>query len=299
MTHLIAVIGAGLMGSGIAQLLAAKGQSVVIYEPFDEVRKATPARIHEICDIVGDDTACVDEITFCSDLEAALDGVDFVIEAVPEKPDLKQALFAELAQFTTDDTILCTNSSVIPVTKVAAQLSDQAAGRTVGTHFWNPPYLIPLVEVIEGERTVSATVEAAMNLMKLVGKEPVQVRKDMVVGNRLQHALWREAVSLVAEGAIDASGIDTVVTKSFGLRLPVLGPMMNADLVSIELTQDVHREVFPQLCSDSEPSSILQEMLDRGAGGMKSGEGFYSWTSESGAALHARLAQHLLEVTRK
>ena len=299
MTQRVAVLGAGLMGTGIAQLFSAQEQSVALYDPFDEAREAAPGRIREICEAVGDDSACVERISYVSELSEAVDGADFVIEAVPEKPGMKQALFLRLAEATSQNTVLCTNSSVIPVGTIAAQLPDIAASRVVGTHFYNPPYLVPLVEVIQGELTSIETVEAAMRLLDRAGKKPVHIRKDMVVGNRLQHALWREAISLVASGAIDAEGVDDVVMNSFGLRLPALGPLMNADLVGIELTQDVHREVFSQLCNDNEPNPLLQEMLDRGASGMRSGEGFYAWTPESAAAVHARLARHLLEVTRK
>ena len=297
MTPCVAVVGAGLMGNGIAQLMAASGQKVAVFEPFDAVRQHAAGSIEEISRTIGGDTECLREIALYDDLAMAVEGADFVIEAIPEKVELKQQMFRNLAELTIDSTILCTNSSVIPVTKVAEQLADHLAARVVGMHFWNPPHLIPLVEVIQGNRTSATTVTAAMGLLRREGKEPVHVEKDLVVGNRLQHALWREAISLVAEGAIDATGIDTVVMKSFGLRLSVLGPMMNADLVGLELTQDVHREVFPHLCNDELPNPVLQKMLDNGHTGMRGGKGFYDWTPETSAQVHADLARHLLEVT--
>ncbi|MDH3548108.1 MAG: 3-hydroxyacyl-CoA dehydrogenase NAD-binding domain-containing protein [Gammaproteobacteria bacterium] len=297
MTSSVAVIGAGLMGNGIAQLMASHGMNVMLYEPFGDARQQARDKILSICSAIGDPADCVDRISFTGDLEEAVASVGFVIEAVPEKIALKQELFAKLASFTPAGTLLGSNSSVIPISTIAGELDDTQAARVVGVHFWNPPYLVPLVEVIQGERTALESVEAAMELLRAAGKDPVHIRKDTVVGNRLQHALWREAVALVASGAIDPAGVDTVIKKSFGLRLPVLGPLENADLVGIELTQDVHRVVFPELCNDAEPNLILQQMLDSGRTGMNSGKGFYDWTPESAAAKRELLTTHLLKVT--
>lgn len=298
MNHRIAVIGAGLMGVGITQLLAAQGKTVLLFDPIEKAREEASKRLLAICEAIGDSSDCLRNVSVSDSLEDALQTTDFVIEAAPEKLHIKQDIFSKLARHAPSDAILATNSSVIPVTSIAAQLDDKAAERVVGMHFWNPPYLIPLVEIIQGERTSLNVVERCMDLLAAVGKEPVHVKKDMVVGNRVHHALWREAISLVAEGAIDAAGIDLVIKKSFGLRLPILGPLENADLVGIELAQDVHREVFPHLSNDTEPNPMLQEMLDAGSTGMSSGQGFYSWTPESAAAKRRELTEHLLSVTR-
>lgn len=297
MTSRVAVLGAGLMGSGIAQLLASHGKRVNLFEPFEEAGRRALGNIRSICSAIGEPDDCLDRITVTGDLAEAVSTVGFVIEAAPEKVELKQDLFAQLVRHAAADATLGTNSSVIPVSTVAKNLDDVDAARVVGVHFWNPPYLVPLVEVIQGERTSPEVVQRAMELLGEAGKDPVHIRKDTVVGNRLQHALWREAVSLVAEGAIDAAGVDTVIKKSFGMRLPVLGPLENADLVGIELTQDVHRVVFPQLCNDSEPNPLLQQMLDAGKTGMNSGSGFHDWTPETAAAKRELLTRHLLKVT--
>lgn len=298
MNQRIAVIGAGLMGVGITQLLAAQGRAVSLFDPIEKARIEASKKIRAICEAIGDSSDCLRNVSVSDSLEASLETVDFVIEAAPEKLQIKQDIFSRLARVAPPDAILATNSSVIPVTSIAAQLDDNVAKRVVGMHFWNPPYLIPLVEVIQGERTSAKTVQCSMDLLADVGKEPVHVKKDIVVGNRVHHALWREAISLVAEGAIDAAGIDLVIKKSFGLRLPILGPLENADLIGIELAQDVHREVFPHLSNETEPNPILQEMLDAGTTGMSSGQGFYSWTPKSAAAKRHELTEHLLSVTR-
>ena len=285
------------MGCGIAQLLAARGNDVNLFEPFEDAQRQAIDKIRSICHAINDPEECVDRIRVTGDLAEAVTSVDFVIEAAPEKIEIKQDLFSKLVEFSPSNAVLGTNSSVIPVSTVAKNLADADAARVVGVHFWNPPYLVPLVEVIQGERTSDEAVQRAMAQLGDAGKDPVHIRKDTVVGNRLQHALWREAVSLVAEGAIDAAGVDTVVKKSFGLRLPVLGPLENADLVGIELTQDVHRVVFPQLCNDSEANPLLQKMLESGNSGMKAGSGFYEWTPETAATKREQLTKHLLTVT--
>ncbi len=294
----IAVIGAGLMGSGIAQLLAAKGKTVSLFEPFEDARHKAKQTLRDICQSVGEPTSIADAIALTDNLAQAVEGVDVVIEAAPEKPQLKQQVFQQLVELCPANTLLGTNSSVIPVTTIAQQLSDSDARRVLGMHFWNPPYLVPLVEVIEGQRTSSAAVKQAMALMADIGQKPVHIRKDVVVGNRLQHALWREAIAMVAEGVVDGPAIDEIVKNSFGLRLQVLGPMENIDLIGLALTQDIHNVVFPQLSNDPSAHPLLQEMLDQGKNGMASGSGFHSWTPEQAKAKRQTLVDHLLKLTR-
>jgi 3-hydroxybutyryl-CoA dehydrogenase len=233
-------------------------------------------------------------------MEEVVAGVDIVIEAAPEKPPLKQLIFLDLARMTGPETILATNSSVIPVGVVTAKLSDEDAKRAVGAHFWNPPDIIPLVEVIQGPRSGLAAIEATMAIMTGVGKDAVHVKKDAVPGNRMQAALWREALALVEEGICDPEGVDTIVKRSFGLRLPVLGPLENMDLIGVDLTADIHRVVLPTLSNATEPMAPLTERLARGDLGGKAGRGFYSgWTEEKLAALKARLVTHLNSLLKK
>ncbi len=299
MTQRAAVIGAGLMGCGIAQLLAAKGYKVSLFEPFEKPRAKAEQTIRSICESISEPTAIADAVFVTGDLTAAVGNAQVVIEAIPEKPRLKQDLFEQLVRHARADTLLGTNSSVIPVTTVASKLSDTDASRVVGMHFWNPPYLVPLVEVVQGQRTSQESVDRAMAMLASVGRTPVHIRKDIVVGNRLQHALWREAISLVADGVVDGPDIDAIVKNSFGLRLPVLGPMENADLVGIELTQDVHNVVFPQLNNSQAAHGMLQNMLDAGNTGMASGQGFYRWTVNQAEATRKTLNDHLIKITRK
>ena len=167
--------------------------------------------------------------------------------------------------------------------------------RALGTHWWNPPYLVPLVEVVRMSATSDAAVADTMALLRDVGKAPVEVKKDVpgFVGNRLQHALWREAIALVAEGVCDAKTVDDVVKSSFGARLAVLGPLENADLVGIDLTRAIHSYVFPALDRATTPSLYLDALINQGRLGFKTGGGFRNWTSDEQAALRSRIAQHL------
>jgi 3-hydroxybutyryl-CoA dehydrogenase len=165
----------------------------------------------------------------------------------------------------------------------------------LGTHWWNPPYLIGLVEVIQAPRTAPESVTRMMELLTRVGKEPVHVRRDVpgFVGNRLQHALWREAIAIVAAGICDAETVDTVVRSGFGKRLAVMGPMENADLVGLDLTLAIHERVLPDLDRTPGPSEYLTELVDRGDLGMKTGRGFQEWQPGAADEARQRLTRHL------
>jgi 3-hydroxybutyryl-CoA dehydrogenase len=294
----IGIIGGGLMGAGLAQLFAARGYEVDVVEPSESVRDGLHDRITSICNSIGEATGCVHRVSAHAALES-ISGADFIIEAAPERVELKQALFTQLLRVAAPYAVLGTNSSVIPVSAVTERLSDEQAARVIGTHFWNPPYLIPLVEVIQGPRSGATAIETALQLLRAVGKKPVHIRRDVVAGNRLQHALWREAMALVEEGITDAAGVDELVKSSIGLRLQVLGPLENADLVGLDLTWNIHEVVLPELDRSTAPLPVLTRLRDAGHLGMRTGRGFYSWTSESAQAARDRLSGHLLRVLSK
>lgn len=294
----ITIIGAGLMGHGIAQLFAARGYTVAVQDPMTDVLAGVKDRIRAVCHKLGDDPECVERINLFEELEPAVEAAELVIEAAPEKPELKQQLFASLAALCPVETLLTTNSSVIPVSIVTARLNDQNAGRVVGTHFWNPPYLIPLVEVIQGERTHLETVTKTLELLSAVGKTPVHVKKDVVIGNRFQHALWREAMAAVDQGICSAETVDTIIKNTIGMRLQVLGPLENADLASLALCLDIHNVVFPYLNTSPKPIPVLEQKVAAGDLGMSTGRGFYEWTPERCEEVRERLTQHLMSILR-
>ena len=289
----IAVIGAGLMGHGIAQVFALAGHDVRIHDSVMASLDTATSRILANLRDLGDDESAVQRVHPMLQLAAAVREADYVVEAVLEDLPLKQKLFAEIEKHAPSHAILASNTSVIPITKIMEGLRDRS--RALGTHWWNPPYLVPLVEVIGTEWTSPAAIDWTMKLHRDVGKTPAHVKKDVpgFVGNRLQHALWREAISLVEHGICDAETVDTVIKASFGRRLAVLGPLENADLVGTDLTLAIHRTVLPDIESSPAPSPYLGSLVAEGKLGFKSGEGFRKWSGEQQAALRTKVLQHL------
>lgn len=294
----IAVIGGGLMGAGIAQVFAVAGHPVAVYEPLATVRETVMARIGQGIGQIGDDVRAIANVRVCDNLAEAVRQAGFVTEAAPEKIDIKRAIFAELATHAPRSAILASNSSVMPVGSIAEGLA--TADRIVGTHWWNPATLIPLVEVIQGAETSDATVAKTMKLLTTIGKVPAHVKKDVpgFVANRLQHALWREALAMVEAGICDARTVDDCVKNSFGLRLAVLGPLENADLIGLELTRDIHRTIIPELNRDASPNPILDRCIAAGKLGFSSGEGLQSWSPVEQTELRQRLVEHLIAARR-
>jgi 3-hydroxybutyryl-CoA dehydrogenase len=289
----IAVIGAGLMGHGLAQVFALSGHAVTIYDAVAATLATAKDRITTNLRDLGDDVTAVARVRPTPDLADAVRGADYVVEAVSEDLALKQTLFNAIETHVRPDTILASNTSVIPITDIMRGLKDRS--RALGTHWWNPPYLVPLVEVVGTQWTSQAAIDWTIALHAGAGKKPVHVKKDVpgFVGNRLQHALWREAISLVEHGICDAETVDTVIKASFGRRLAVLGPLENADLVGTDLTLAIHKTVLPAIESRPGPSPYLDALVTNGKLGFKSGEGFRKWTPEQQYALRAKVLQHL------
>jgi 3-hydroxybutyryl-CoA dehydrogenase len=289
----IAVIGAGLMGHGIAQVFALAGHDVAITDSFAKNLDTVKSRVATNLRDLGDDESAVARVTPHADLAVAVRDADYVVEAVLEDLPLKQKLFAEIERHVRPDTILASNTSVIPITAIMQGLIRKE--RALGTHWWNPPFLVPLVEVIATEWTSPQAVAWTMELHQRAGKKPAHVKKDVpgFIGNRLQHALWREAISLVEHGICDAETVDAVIKASFGRRIAVLGPLENADLVGTDLTLAIHNTVLAAIDSRPGPSPYLQGLVKDGKLGFKSGEGFRKWTAEEQAALRAKVIQHL------
>ncbi|MGA8319522.1 MAG: 3-hydroxyacyl-CoA dehydrogenase family protein [Xanthobacteraceae bacterium] len=289
----IAVVGAGLMGHGIAQVFALAGHEVTITDTFAKNLETVKSRISANLKDLGDDPSAVDRVTPQADLAVAVRDADYVVEAVLEDLPLKQKLFAEIEYHVRADAILASNTSVIPITAIMQGLSRRE--RAVGTHWWNPPFLVPLVEVIETQWTSPQTIASTMDLHQRAGKKPALVKKDVpgFIGNRLQHALWREAISLVENGICDAETVDAVIKASFGRRIAVLGPLENADLVGTDLTLAIHETVLPAIDSRPGPSPYLKKLVADGKLGFKSGEGFRKWSAEEQAALRAKVVAHL------
>lgn len=289
----IAVIGAGLMGHGIAQVFALAGHDVTIFDSAKASLDSAKARILANLKDLGDDERAVERVTPIGDLAQAVREADYVVEAVLEDLALKQTLFVEIEKHVRPDTILASNTSVIPITAIMQGLARRE--RALGTHWWNPPFLVPLVEVIETQWTTPEAVAFTMKLHAAAGKKPAHVKKDVpgFIGNRLQHALWREAIALVEDGICDAETVDEVIKAAFGRRLAVLGPLENADMVGTDLTLAIHKTVLPAIDSRPHASPYLEGLVAEGRLGFKSGEGFRKWTPEQQTELRSKVLKHL------
>jgi 3-hydroxybutyryl-CoA dehydrogenase len=289
----IAVIGAGLMGHGIAQVFALAGHDVTITDSHKPNLDSATQRIAANLRDLGDDASAVERVHPIADLARCVRDADFVVEAVLEDMPLKQNIFGEIERHVRPDTILASNTSVMPITEIMKGLKHRQ--RALGTHWWNPPFLVPLVEVIGTQWTAPQAIDVTMKLHADAGKKPAHVKKDVpgFIGNRLQHALWREAISLVEHGICDAETVDAVIKASFGRRLAVLGPLENADLVGTDLTLAIHNTVLPAIDSRPGASPYLERLVAEGKLGFKSGEGFRTWSAEQQAALRSKVLQHL------
>jgi 3-hydroxybutyryl-CoA dehydrogenase len=285
-----AVVGAGLMGRRLAGVLAAGGLDVTLCDTRAEVLDDAVAAALRTAKGLSDNGNGA--VRAEAELGGAVGGADLVVEAVVEDLAVKQALFARLAVENTTG-VLATNTSVLPVAAVTERVPD--ASRCLGTHWWNPPDLIPIVEVVPGPRTDPVVADRVEALLRALGKTPVRVRRDVpgFIGNRLQHALWREAIALVADGICDAETVDLVVRNTIGLRLGCLGPIENADYVGLDLTLAIHEAVLPSLNRDQRPNPLLRDLVSRGDLGAKTGRGLLDWPPGAVRETAERLAAHL------
>ena len=302
----IAVIGAGLMGHGIGQIFAVHGHDVTLVDLDEKILGSATVGIRNNLELMADHDfitpdeidAAIARVSTTTDTEKGVDGADFVVEAVVENLEVKQNIFKKLDQLCPSSTILASNTSVISITEIARKSAEKK--RIVGTHFWNPPHLIPLVEVVPGAETVPETVDATYELLMSVGKLAVKIKKDVpgFVANRLQHALWREAISIVENDIADAATVDECIKYGFGLRLPALGPMENSDMVGNDLVFAIHDYILEHIESSPEPSPLLREKVEKGELGFKSGQGFQSWSKEEIETSRKDLQQYLLKVVK-
>ena len=287
------VIGAGLMGRRLAGVLASGGLDVRLTDSQPGVLGEATATAQELAAArAADRGTSAGTVQAAPALDEAVGGADLVVEAVVEDVQVKAALFGQVSRLVSD-AVLATNTSVLPVTAIAEQAADPRL--VVGTHWWNPPDLIPVVEVVLGRHTEPLVAERVSTLLRDLGKLPVLVRKDVpgFIGNRLQHALWREAFALVSEGVADPETVDLVVRNTIGLRLGQMGPIENADYVGLDLTIAIHEAVLPGLDRSTEPNPLLRQLATDGSLGAKSGQGFLRWAPGQREQAGRRLAAHV------
>ena len=277
----IAILGGGLMGHGIAQVFAAAGHRVTITDPSSEARARILDRIGGNLDDLDADRSALAQVEVVDSLKRCVADADWVFEAAPEKLELKQQIFADVERAAPPDAILASNTSVIPIGQIMTRV--EGKHRALGTHWWNPPYLVPLVEVVRTAETSDAAVAATMALLKASARRrspstrmcPDSSATDCSMRCGARRSRWWP------KGVCDARTVDDVVKSSFGARLAVLGPLENADLVGTELTQSIHGNVLPALDRSTTPSPYLDRLIAEGRLGFKSGEGFRKWTPSS------------------
>jgi 3-hydroxybutyryl-CoA dehydrogenase len=220
--------------------------------------------------------------------------VDLVIEAAPERLDVKQMIFAELVQHAKADTPLCSNSSAIPIGRIGDGLDTQR--RMLGTHYFMPAHLVPAVEVVCSVHTDKAVADQVSGWLESVGNVPVRVNLDIpgFLANRMQHALSREALSLIDRGIATAEDVDKAVRYGFGLRYIAAGPLLQRDHAGLDIHCAAAETIYPDLCNDAVPARHMKERADAGHIGMKVKQGFYEWTDEQIAVEKARYETALL-----
>lgn len=283
-----AVIGGGTMGADIALTLARAGCTTHLVETFETVRQSLPGRLSAGLAALGCPRR-IDRIAIHASMgEVPWPAVDLVIEAVPEKLDLKRGLFADLVTRVRADAWLTSNSSSFPISAIAEGLS--GAQRFFGLHYFMPAHLVPLVEVVCGSASDPVLAAALAEFMRATGKVPVIVRKDLpgFLANRLQHALAREALALIDAGVASAADVDAAVRFGFGFRYLAAGPLLQRDHAGLDVHAAAAATMYPTLAANREPSRTLTDRVAQGRLGMKSGGGFYDWTPESIARERAR-----------
>jgi 3-hydroxybutyryl-CoA dehydrogenase len=302
----VGIIGAGTMGHGIAQCFAVKGRQVRLFDVNREVLGTAPARIRSNLELFVEvgwtepETveATIRNIFLCEDLSSAVQGPALIIETISEQLDLKNRLFAELEALVHPETILCTSTSALSITSISRGLKHPE--RVLGTHFWNPPHILPCVEVIKSETTSDRVFEEVVSLLADLGKEPVRVLRDVpgFIGNRMQHALQREAMYLVDQGIAAPEEVDRVVKFGFGLRLALMGPLERSDWGGLDITYQVQKYLLPYLCNDTTPSPLLTQKVSAGELGVKAGQGYFSWPEEKKARAIRERDRKLLALIR-
>lgn len=286
----VVVVGAGMMGSGIAAMGALAGHKVTLVDTSME--RAEMGREKAIACIRlrrDNELATAEEAEkalgnlFCDcDTAHAVENAFLVVEAIIEKLEAKQVLFKQLDELLPPEVPICSNTSGLRITEISA-LCEKHPERTVTTHFWLPAHLVPLVEVVMGDKTDEAVAVQVRDELKKWKKSPVLVRKDLPgqLANRVFQAIIRESIDIVASGLATAEDVDTAIAAGMAMRFPVWGPLMHLDAIGTNLGLSVQETVLPSICAEKQANTYIKEMVANGNLGAKTGTGFYDWNERS------------------
>jgi 3-hydroxybutyryl-CoA dehydrogenase len=296
----VAVVGTGLMGHGIAQAFVMGGYPTALYD-------AQPGRVDSAVEGIKNNLALFVEHEVLTkaeadkaaallapqrDLSEAVGSVDFVMEVVFEDVAVKKQTMIELDRVAPERTVFASNTSGLNVDEFSAGRPDRIAV----AHFWNPPHILPLVEVVKGQQTSEETLELVVAVLRKIGKYPVVLRRHIpgFIGNRLQYAMFREAVGLLQSGVTTAEDIDAVVRTSLGRRYVNIGPLETADINGLALFDQISRYLFQELDASQGPQPILSETVASGNHGVKTGRGFHDWPGDKAAEALRRRDEELI-----
>jgi 3-hydroxyacyl-CoA dehydrogenase len=295
------ILGTGTMGPGMGAVLARAGIQVALYDVSAEALERAKGGVEiakGVLDRLDGPSQDGGDVTFESDLQAALEGTELVAEAVPEQVELKQKVIADVEQHVSPETIIASNTSGIPITKMAEGM--QHPERLVGWHWSNPPTLIPMNEVIAGEQTSADVIGAVEDLTRRIGYHPVTLKKEVpgFVENRVLYAIMRECLALMDEGVIDAEGLDLCVQWGIGYKLAVIPPIHLLDVAGLDIYTSVASYLNKDLSNESGVSSTAQKLHDEGRLGIKAGGGFFDYTPEEAQQLQQERAGKLVGVRK-
>jgi 3-hydroxybutyryl-CoA dehydrogenase len=291
----IAVLGAGIMGHGIAQTFLLAGYPVTLYDVKPEILDSATALIHKNGELFlraglvdSPQLQRLDRLTTTCDLEQAVDSADFIVEAAPEDLALKQRLVSRVEEMCPERSIIASNTSSLLLRDIGIQVKKRE--RLVITHWFNPPHIVPAVEVVRGEDTSPETLDLAYRLLEKVGKMPIKIHREIpgFVVNRIQIAMVREVIDLYEQGIVSAEDLDKAVKGSIGFRLAGIGPLLTIDMAGLKLWLRVIENLLPHIRSSTEPPRILRELSDAGFDGIKNGKGFYDY-SDAGVSVDETL----------
>lgn len=281
----VAVVGAGVMGHGIAQVFAHNGYEVSLYDISHDILQKASSQIQSNLDTLIEHGLSTEEakqetlskIRGTTILAEAVKEADFITEAIPEVIDLKKKAFRDIEELCPKDTIIATNTSGLSIDQIGSLCERQE--NQVVTHWFNPPYIIPGVEVVRGSKTSQETFDSTYALMEKLGKKPAKITKELpgFIANRIQCAIFRESLALLEAGVASAEDIDTVVKGTFGFRLPTIGPFETVDFGGLDTWFNLAQDLFPKIARSTEPSRLLKEKVEQGKLGVKTGEGFYKY----------------------